>query len=105
MMTTQTETDTSLPPHAPQPVRQVFRLDDATLAEIVRIVQLGFLTGTNVVDYFRQIRLEAKAHEPASLVPTPEYLAWQEKNIKTLEDAAKVAMETAETPADGVELN
>ncbi len=105
-MTTQTETDTNLPPHAPQPVRQVFKLDDATLAEIVRIVQLGFLTGTNVVDYFRQIRLEAKAHEPASLVPTPEYLAWQEKNIKKLEEEAeKHMLETAETPSDGVKLN
>ena len=98
----------------PPPVRQIFRLSDEALAEIVRIVQLGFLTATNVVDHLRMIKLEPKTEEPTALVPTPEYLAWQEKNIKNLEEEAQklIAEESGSTgdiannsPSTGVKLN
>lgn len=34
-----------------------FKLDDSVIAHIVKLIQLGFLQGLDVVDYFRQIVL------------------------------------------------
>jgi hypothetical protein len=34
-----------------------FKLDDSSIAHIVKLIQLGFITGTDVVDHFRMIEL------------------------------------------------
>lgn len=97
--------DSKRPLSVPPSGRQVFRLGDEVLAEVMRMVQLGFLTNTNVVDLLRTIRVESKTGEPTVLVPTPEYLAYQDKNIKDLEATANRLLAEETTPASGVSKN
>lgn len=70
--------------------RKIFKLDDSVLAQIVRLIQLGFLTGTDVVDHMRQLKLE-EGIKAGVLSLTPEYVLY-DKNVVTglLENAEKL---------------
>ena len=37
-----------------------FRLDDTVIAHIARILQVSMLTGTDIIDHMRMIRLKSK---------------------------------------------
>lgn len=63
--------------------RQIFRLSDNVLAHFVRLFQIGFLTGTDVTDHWRQVVLEP-GDKPGELVLTPEYKAKDEKDIDAM---------------------
>jgi len=66
-----------------------FKLNDSTIAHIVQLIQLGFITGTDVVDHFRMIQLVSD--ENGSLHLEPEYEKTQKSNIeKMLSEAAKI---------------
>lgn len=64
------------------------KLDDSVIAHIVKLVQLGFLQGLDVVDYFRQIELVADETEGEinSLFLSKEYSEKHEKEIQQLLD-------------------
>jgi hypothetical protein len=47
-----------------------FRLDDNVIAHIARILQVSMLTGTDIIDHMRMIRLDQKDE---SLVLQKEY--------------------------------
>ena len=47
-----------------------FRLDDNVIAHIARVLQVSMLTGTDIIDHMRMIRLTAKDE---SLVLQEEY--------------------------------
>ncbi len=47
-----------------------FRLDDNVIAHIARILQVSMLTGTDIIDHMRMIRLE---ENEGSLVLQEEY--------------------------------
>lgn len=66
--------------------RQVYRLDDSVIAQIVRILQIGLLTGTDVSDHMRLLILEAKSDKVGHLSLTPEYLEQDGKNVDSLFD-------------------
>lgn len=73
--------------------RPVFKLHDETIVQVVKLLQMAMLTGTNVVDHFRLMRLEVKPGSQA-LELTPEYQAWFENQIEKMlkfaeEEAAK----------------
>lgn len=47
-----------------------FRLDDNVIAHIARILQVSMLTGTDIIDHMRMIRLDQKDE---SLILQKEY--------------------------------
>lgn len=77
-------------------LRIVYRLDDSVIMQIVRLIQLGFLTGTDVVDHFRQIVLEPSTERAGNLVLTPEYLEKEARDVQRLLDAAVEEVELLE---------
>lgn len=60
-----------------------FKLSDDTIAQLVKLLQLGLLTGTDIADQFRTIEL---VPVNGMLDPDPEYLEIFEKNIQKLQD-------------------
>jgi hypothetical protein len=66
-------------------------LSDASIAQIVRVLQLAFLTGTDVTDNFRMMKFVAEGDK---LQVDPSYLADFDASLKKLEDqASNVAQE------------
>ena len=63
----------------------IVKFDDSTIAQIVRLVQLGILTGTDVTDQIRTLELEVK---DARIFPSPDFLETFEKNLSALQDSA-----------------
>lgn len=64
---------------------QVLKLNDATIAQIVRLIQLGILTGTDVSDQLRTLECVV---ENDRLAPNPEYMEVFESNLKSMADAS-----------------
>tara|TARA_R110001606_G_scaffold138619_2_gene276909 strand:- start:642 stop:878 length:237 start_codon:yes stop_codon:yes gene_type:complete len=59
------------------------KLNDSVIAHIVKLVQLGLLQGLDVVDYFRQIRLDI-IESNNELILNDDYLDRHEKEINNL---------------------
>ena len=62
--------------------RTIYRLDDSVIAQIVKIIQVGMLTGTDVSDHMRQLRMEPFGSGDGSLVLTPEYVEKDKQDIE-----------------------
>ena len=67
------------------------KLNDNVIAHFVKILQLGLLTGTDIVDHFRMVRLALAEGE---LFLDEEYEKSQEQNIeKMLQEASELKTE------------
>ena len=67
------------------------KLNDSVIAHFVKILQLGLLTGTDIVDHFRMVRL---ALDEGELFLNEEYEKSQEQNIeKMLQEASELKSE------------
>lgn len=77
--------------------RKVYRLSDNVIAQIVRLIQLGILSGTDISDHFRQLVLEPDVLRPGHLVLTPEY---KEKEARDVESMFKQLDELMESNPD-----
>ena len=65
------------------------KLNDSVIAHFVKLLQLGLLTGTDIVDHFRMVRLTL---EEGELFLNKEYENNQEENInKMLQQASEIA--------------
>ena len=65
------------------------KLNDSVIAHFVKLLQLGLLTGTDIVDHFRMVILTL---EEGELFLNKEYEANQEENInKMLQQASELA--------------
>ena len=60
-----------------------YRLSDITIANLVKLLQLGILTGTDIADNFRLLELTPNGD---LLDPHPEYLDTLEKNLQKMQD-------------------
>jgi|TARA_B110000211_G_C13572045_1_gene332441 hypothetical protein len=69
------------------------KLNDNVIAHLVKLLQIGILTGTDVVDQFRMIRLTV---EEGELFLDKEYEENQEANIEKMLKHASEAIETQE---------
>jgi hypothetical protein len=69
--------------------KKEFRLSDNVLRRIVQIIQEGFLTGTDVVDHMRLIKVQQSKEEPDQLELTQEYVEYVEKTHEQLLQFAK----------------
>lgn len=76
--------------------RLIYRLDDSVIAHIAKILQLAFVTQTDITDHMRQIVLESLSDKNGTLVLTPEYKEKVERDIQKMLDEALEAMENAE---------
>jgi hypothetical protein len=62
-----------------------YKLSDETISSIAKLVQLAILTGTDVVDNLRTLRLEAQGEE---LSPTQGFNDSFQKNLDDLAQKA-----------------
>ena len=69
------------------------KLNDNVIAHLVKLLQIGILTGTDVVDQFRMIRLTV---EEGELFLDKEYEENQEANIEKMLKHASEAIEAQE---------
>lgn len=71
-------------------IRKIFQLEDSVIAQIIKVIQLGMLTGTDVSDYMRQFRLEESSEGLLQL--TPEYAEYDKKTVeKLLSEAQEIS--------------
>ena len=69
------------------------KLNDSVIAHFVKLLQLGLLTGTDIVDHFRMVRLTL---EEGELFLNSDYEASQEENINRMLQQASEIAETQE---------
>ena len=63
-----------------------YKLSDETIGQIAKLVQLAILTGTDVVDNLRLMRVTLSDEGSDTLDPTVEYLEVFESNLQKLQD-------------------
>jgi hypothetical protein len=51
----------------------IYKLSDEVISQIARLVQLGILTGTDVVDNLRMMEVTQSENDDSSLVLSDEY--------------------------------
>ena len=66
--------------------KKIYKLSDDAIAQVVKLLQLGILSGTDIVDNFRTLELVAEGDQ---LLPSPEYLETLEANIQKMQDEAE----------------
>lgn len=69
------------------------KLNDSVIAHFVKLLQLGLLTGTDIVDHFRMVRLTL---EEGELFLNSDYENNQEENINRMLQQASELTETQE---------
>ena len=70
------------------------KLSDDVIAHVARLLQLAILTGTDVVDHLRTLRLATSEDNDETLYLTPEYENISEKNInRMLEEVSNLTNE------------
>lgn len=69
------------------------KLNDSVIAHFVKLLQLGLLTGTDIVDHFRMVRLTL---EEGELFLNSDYESSQEENINRMLQQVSEITETQE---------
>lgn len=63
-----------------------YNLSDRTIAMIVQLLQLGILTGTDISDHFRTLRVVPGAN--GKLDPEPQFEEQFEENLQRMRESA-----------------
>tara|TARA_B100001250_G_scaffold389559_1_gene388771 strand:+ start:510 stop:779 length:270 start_codon:yes stop_codon:yes gene_type:complete len=80
-----------------------YKLDDKTIGQIAKCVQIAILTGTDIVDHLRQLDLEV-SEETLKITINQEYLSMFDQNIeKMLSEASAAEEEKKSSPRGGTE--
>ena len=75
-----------------------FKLSDEFIGQVAKLVQLGILTGTNVVDHLRLVRVTSE--DGQEIVLTSEYRQHFDANIeKMLAEVEQIKEEMQSTVA------
>lgn len=64
-----------------------YKLSDSSIAQLIKLLQLGLLTGTDVADNFRTMQFVSNE---GVLHPDPDYEQQFEENIKKLQEQVEV---------------
>lgn len=75
-------------------MKTYFGFSDEVIAQIAKLVQLGMLTGTNVVDHLRLVRLAQSEGDGGNVVLTEEYKEYFESSLKHLLEEAEDIKDT-----------
>ena len=65
-----------------------YKLSDEVISQVAKLTQLAILTGTDVVDNLRTIRVEVSKSESDTLILTDEYRSDGDAQISKLIDEA-----------------
>jgi len=65
-----------------------YKLNDTTIMQVVRLIQMGMLTGTDVVDQLRTLELSV-GEDKKTLVLSPDYAEQFDENINKLVSMAE----------------
>lgn len=65
-----------------------FSMADSVLHRLVQLLQVAMMTGVDIADPMRQVRMEPSADDPSVLVLTPAYEAQYKDMIAKLEAQA-----------------
>ena len=77
--------------------QQILELDDSVIAHVAKLLQVALLTGTDIVDHMRMIRLVNHHEKPDSLVLEEEYNSVFNGSIdKMLENATQKLEESVD---------
>ena len=68
-----------------------YKLSDTSIAQIVQLMQLGILTGTDVSDQIRTLRLTLD-EKTNKLMPSESYLETFNENLKKLQTQAETML-------------
>jgi hypothetical protein len=72
-----------------------YKLSDEVISQIAKLIQLAILTGTDVTDNLRTLRVQLPDSDEGSLILTPEYRALGESQVsKLLEKVEKLSKST-----------
>ena len=63
--------------------KNTYKLSDSSIAQIVQLIQLGILTGTDISDQIRTLRL-IKDDESMTLKPCPVYVEVFNQNLENM---------------------
>jgi len=74
--------------------QNTYRLGDDVIAVIRELIQLSLLTGTNIVDHMRAVRVEVIE---GAVVPTEEYIAAYNAQIEEMGKQAEAQAEERQT--------
>jgi len=66
-----------------------YKLSDEVIAQIAKLVQLAIITGTDVVDNLRTIRVSTSEKDSDALTLTPEYRELGESQLENLLEKAE----------------
>tara|TARA_Y100000310_G_C20366910_1_gene661641 strand:+ start:274 stop:510 length:237 start_codon:yes stop_codon:yes gene_type:complete len=61
-----------------------YKLSDEVISQIAKLIQLAILTGTDVIDNLRTVRVQQSELEDGALTLTPEYREMSEKQVEKL---------------------
>ena len=77
----------------------VYKLSDASIAQVAKLLQVAMLTGTDIVDNLRTLELVGK---DGVLDPTPEFIQRVESNVEAmLEELTEAGALPEATTPDG----
>lgn len=71
----------------------VYKLGDSTIAMVRELLQVAILTGTNIIDHLRAVRVRVDGVE---VVPTDEYIESYNEMITELRKQAEAAQAEAQ---------
>ena len=80
--------------------KTVYTLSDGSISQIAKLIQVAILTGTDIVDNLRTLRVISNG---TTLDPDPSYTEAFENNLETLLEKAENLASEAE--ATGVDLD
>lgn len=72
----------------------VYNLTDEFIGQLAKLVQLSMLTGTNVVDHLRLVRVNGTEE---GIVLTPEYKEYFDSSIQKMLSEVEAVQETMRT--------
>ena len=79
-----------------------YRLSDEVIAQIAKLIQVAILTGTDVVDNFRMMRVTASSDD-GELSLTEGYKNMNDNQIEEMLEKASQASEGSSDPALEIE--
>ena len=78
------------------------KLDDSVVSHVAKLLQVALLTGTDIVDHMRMIRLKTHTQDNAVLVLEEEYRSIFDSSLETMvNNADQASQEESESSEQG----